>query len=137
MEAVANKELVIRLIEEVQNRGNIDLCEEIFSPNFINHTPPRQIPNDVEGMRMIFSMTRDAFPDGKFTILDQISDESKVWTRKAFLGSFTEPYGTLPPNGNKIEYEIIDIIKIVQGKMVEHWNIINQLPLLKQLGIPT
>lgn len=137
MRAVANKELVVRLVEEVQNGRNIELCDELFSPNFINHTPPREIPNDIAGMRMIFSMTHEAFPDGKFTIQDQIADEAKVWTRKTFLGTFTGSFGTLPPNGNKVDYEIIDIIKIAEGKMIEHWNIINQLPLLKKLGVPT
>lgn len=137
MQTTKNKALVIRLINEVQNGKNLDLCEELFSPDFINHTPPRAIPSDRDGMRMIFAMTHKAFPDGKITIQDQIADESKVWTRKTFLGTFTGPFGTLPPNGNKVEYEIIDIIKIVGGEMLEHWSVINQLPLYKQLGIPT
>jgi len=137
MQATANKQLVIRLIEEVQNSKNIDLCDQLFSVNFINHTPPRKIPNTREGMRLIFSMTHTAFPDGKLTIQDQIADEFKVWTRKTFLGTFTAPFGTVPPNGNKVEYEVIDILKIADGRFVEHWNIINQLPLLKQLGVPT
>lgn len=130
-----NKKLVIRLIEEVQNGKNIDLCDELFCPDFLNHTPPRELPNDRRGMRMIFSMTHEAFPDGKITIQDQIADESKVWTRKTFLGTFTGPFGALPPNGNKVDYEIIDIIRIAEGKMVEHWSVINQLPLLRQLGV--
>lgn len=132
-----NKERVIRLIEEVQNNKNLDLCDELFAQDFINHTPPRAIPNDAAGMRMIFFMTHTAFPDGIITIQDQIADSAKVWTRKTFAGTFTGPFGTLPPNGNRVDYEIIDIIKIADGKMTEHWNIINQLPLFKQLGIPT
>lgn len=86
---------------------------------------------------MIFSMTHEDFPDGKFTIQDQIADETKVWTRKTFSGAFTGSFGTLPPNGNRVDYEIIDIIKLHKRKMVEHWSIVNQLPLLKQLGVPT
>ena len=74
----ANRDLVNLMIEEIQNRKNIELIDKIFSEDFLNHTPLQDIPNDRSGMRQLFSMTHVAFPDGVLVVEDQASSESKV-----------------------------------------------------------
>ena len=60
--------LVNRMIEEIQNRKNLDLCDELFSDAFVNHTPPQGISPDRQGMRRLFSMTHAGFPDGRISV---------------------------------------------------------------------
>jgi hypothetical protein len=58
MTAEQSKDLVNRMIEEIQNKKNIDLCDELFSDAFVNHTPPKGIAADRNGMRQLFGPAR-------------------------------------------------------------------------------
>ena len=131
----ANCALVNRMIEEIQNRKNIALVDEIFAEDFLNHTPVRGISTDRAGMRQLFSMTHAAFPDGVVSIKDQAASGDKVWTWKAFSGTHTGPLRDLAPTGNRVSYEVFDILRIRDGKIVEHWSLVDQLSLQRQLGI--
>jgi predicted ester cyclase len=129
----ANSDLVNLMIEEIQNRKNIELVDRIFSENFLNHTPSRGITNDRNGIRDLFSMTHLAFPDGVISVEDQVSSGNKVWTRKSFSGTHTGPLRGMAATGKKITYEVFDILKIQDGKITEHWNVVDQLSILRQL----
>jgi predicted ester cyclase len=135
MERDKSRDLVNLMIEEIQNKGNIDLVDEIFSEDFVNHHPPANISNDRNGMRQLFSMIYAAFPDGRITIGDQISDGKKVWTRKSFRGTHTGNFGSIQPSGKVITYQVIDILGIEGGKITEHWSVLDRYSLLQQLGV--
>lgn len=135
MEIESSLKLVNLMIEEIQNNKNIDLMDEIFSETFVNHTPASNIPNDRNGMRQIFTMTHNAFPDGIITVDDQISDGKRVWTRKSFKGTHTGTFGNVEPSGKVITYQIIDILTIEDGKITEHWSVLDRLDLFQKLGL--
>jgi predicted ester cyclase len=130
-----NSNLVNLMIEEIQNRKNIDLVDEIFAESFLNHTPLRGISSDRSGMRQLFLMTYIAFPDGAISVEDQISNENKVWTRKSFSGTHTGPLGSMAATGKKVIYKVVDILTIRDGKIIEHWSLVDQLSLLRQIGV--
>ena len=130
----ANIDLVNLMIEEIQNRKNIELVDEIFAKDFVNHSPVRGFPNDRSGMRQLFSLIHVAFPDGVLVVEDQASSENKVWTRKSFSGTHTGPLGDIAATGNKVTYEVFDILKIQNGKITEHWGLGDRLSLLRQIN---
>jgi predicted ester cyclase len=123
------------MIEEIQNNKNIELCDELFSESFVNHTPPPGIPKDRDGMRLLFSMTHTGFPDGRISVEDQVSKNDRVWTRKTFTGTHTGHFGGAAPTGKMVSYHVIDILVVKSGKMVEHWSALDRLDLLQQLGV--
>jgi predicted ester cyclase len=131
----ANRALVNLMIEQIQNRKNIGLVDELFSEDFLNHTLLPGIASDRNGMRALFSMFHTAFPDGVVTVEDQISSDDKVWTRKFFSGTHTGPFRSIAPTGNRVTYTVVDILGIRCGKMVDHWSLIDRLPFLQQLGL--
>jgi predicted ester cyclase len=135
MKSDSSRNLVNRMIEEIQNNKNIELCDEIFSKDFLNHTPPPGMPNDRDGMRQLFYMTHVAFPDGRIQIEDQISDGGRVWTRKAFIGTHTGVLGSIPPSGKLVTYQVIDILSVAKGRITQHWGVLDRLHLFKQLGV--
>jgi predicted ester cyclase len=130
-----NRDLVNRMIQEIQNQKNVALVDELFSEDFINHTPVRGISTDRNGMRQLFSMTHIAFPDGALIVEDQASSADKVWTRKTFSGTHTGPLANTAPTGNKVAYTVFDILTIRDGRIVEHWGLADRLSLLGQLGV--
>ena len=131
----ANRDLVNRMIEEIQNGKNIALVEELFSEDFVNRTPVRGLAGDRDGMRQLFSMTHAAFPDGVVTVQDQISGGDKVWTRKVFSGTHTGTLRGIAPTGNRVTYEVFDILRIRDRRIVEHWGLADQMGIFRQLGV--
>jgi predicted ester cyclase len=135
MSADHSTAVVNRMIKEIQNGKNIGLCEELFSADFVNHTPPPNFGNDRTAMQQLFAMVHAAFPDGRIAVEDQISDGRKVWTRKLFTGTHTGAFGRLAPTGNVVTYRVMDILTVENGKMTEHWSVLDRLDLFQQLGM--
>jgi predicted ester cyclase len=130
-----SRDLVNRMIEEIQNKKNIDLCDELFSDVFVNHTPPQGISADRDGIRQLFSMIHAGFPDGHIFIEDQVSASGKVWTRKTFTGTHTGVFAGVAPTGKVVTYQVIDILAVQNDKLTEHWNVLDRLDLFQQLGL--
>ena len=135
MSAVDNKALVRRFVDEVQSGGNIDLIDEICSPEFVNHSPPPGIPADCEGIKILTAMFRGAFPDSYFTVEDMVAEGDKVATRKTFHGTHEGEFMGMPPSGRAVSMGLIDIVRIYDGRVVEHWAMGDSLGLMQQLGV--
>ena len=135
MSAVDNKALVRRFVDEVQSGGNIDLIDEVCSPGFVNHSAPPGIPADREGIKILTAMFRGAFPDSHFTIEDMVAEGDKVVTRKTFHGTHEGEFMGMPPSGRAVSMGLIDIVRISDGRVVEHWSVGDSLGMMQQLGV--
>jgi hypothetical protein len=76
------KAVVRRNTEEVQNRGNFDVFDELFADDFVDHTPQPDTTADKAGVRKRYSYIRDAFPDFHAEIHWQLADGDRVTTHK-------------------------------------------------------
>jgi predicted ester cyclase len=135
MSKQSNKALVRRLVDEVQNRGNIAAVDEIAAPMFVNHSAPPSVPSDREGVKQVTLLFRQAFPDGSMTVEDMIAEGDAVATRKTFRGTHEGEFMGIPPTGRHVAIGLIDIVRVVDGRVVEHWNVVDNLGLLQQLGV--
>ena len=133
--AVDNKALVRRFVDEVQSGGNIDLIDEVCSPGFVNHSAPPGIPADREGIKILTAMFRGAFPDSHFTIEDMVAEGDKVVTRKTFHCTHEGEFMGMPPSGRAVSMGLIDIVRISDGRVVEHWSVGDSLGMMQQLGV--
>ena len=130
-----NKALVRRFVDEVQSGGNIDLIDESCSPGFVNHSAPPGIPADREGIKLLTAMFRGAFPDSHFTIEDMVAEGDKVATRKTFRGTHGGDFMGMPPTGRVVSMGLIDIVRVSDGRVVEHWAMGDSLGMMQQLGV--
>ena len=80
-------------------------------------------------------MFRQAFPDSYFTVEDMLADGDKVATRKTFHGSPQGEFMGIPPTGQQVSMGLIDIVRIAEGRVVEHWSMGDNLGMMQQLGI--
>ena len=135
MSAEDNKALVRRFVDEVQSGGNTDLIDEICSAEFVNHSAPPGIPTDCEGIKIVTAMFRGAFPDSYFTVEDMIAEGDKVVTRKTFHGTHEGEFIGIPPSGRSVSMGLIDIVRISEGRVVEHWSMGDTLGMMRQLGV--
>ena len=135
MSAEQNKTLVRRFVDEVQSRGNIDAIDELCAPEFVNHSAPPGVPSNCEGVKQVTATFRRAFPDSYFTIEDMIAEGDKVATRKTFHGTHRGEFMSIPPTGQRVSIGLIDIVRIVDGRVVEHWSMGDNLGMMQQLGV--
>jgi steroid delta-isomerase-like uncharacterized protein len=130
-----NKRVVRRFVEEYQSAGDERSFAELLDPEVVDRSRPQGIAEGAEGVRQQFDAFRAAFPDFRATIHDQIAEGDKVVTRKVFHGTHHGELMGVPPTGRPVEIEVIDIVRVENGRIVEHWNVVDRLGLLQQLGV--
>jgi steroid delta-isomerase-like uncharacterized protein len=130
-----NKAVVRRFVEEVQNKKNWDAYDELNAPDFVNLSAPPGVPNDCEGGKLFLGAFLNAFPDCRFTIDEMIAEGDRVATKKTFTGTQTGEFNGIPPSGNRVSLTFVDILRLRDGKIVEHWLSMDQLSFMQQLGV--
>jgi steroid delta-isomerase-like uncharacterized protein len=134
MSAEQNKALVRRLVEEVQSGHNLGLVNELLAADFVDHSVPPGLPPDREGVKMQFAMFFQAFPDLHVVIHEQVAEGDRVVTRKTFHGTHQGDLIGIPPTGRPVAFDVIDILRVRDGRITDHWNLVDQLGLMRQIG---
>ncbi len=122
MSVKANKAIVSRFFEEVFNKRNIVLVDEMVAPNFLNHNASIQLRGQ-EGVKQSAAAQFKAFPDIHTTIEDIIAEGDKVVVR------CTDRF-TRPSDSEQISLTWIEILRLENGKLVEAWVEADLSPLL-------
>ncbi len=123
---------IVRKVVEAANTRNVDLMNEIVAPDFVDHK--RQLQG-LEVLKQWATMIFKSFSDFHETIEDIIAEGDKVWVRIKTSGTHTGEFLGLAPTGKKFTETSVDIFRIVNGKLVEGWNVTDELDFLKQLGV--
>src|SRR5260370_41615808 len=125
-----NKEIVRHFVEEAQSRGNISSVDQFLTTGCVDHGGLFGLPPTREGVKQLFTMLRTAFPDVNVTIHDQVAEGNKVVSRKTFHGSHQGELMGSTATGKQVAFDVIDILQISDGKIKNHWIIVNKLDLL-------
>jgi len=128
------KAIVRRFIEETQARGNLEAIDEFIAEDCVNHTPPPGVSPNREGAKQIFAMFRAAFPDHDAVILDMVEEDNTVATYKMFTGTHQGEFMGIPATGRRVTVRLMDFVRLRDGKIAEHSNVVDVFGLLAQLG---
>lgn len=121
---IDNKELVRRFNIEVIQNGNEAAFNALMAPDFINHAAPQGMPNGPESMWNTFqNILRPALSGLRVTIHDQIAEGDKVTTRKTISGVHSGTLAGIPATGRDVTIDVIDIVRVRDGKYAEHWGL--------------
>ena len=136
MSTEQNKDVVRRFNEEFISQGNVAALEELIVEDVVDYNALPGFPPGREGVRQLFfDLYRTAFPDLRAEIQDMIAEGDKIVTRKVFHGTHLGPLMGIPPTGREVTIHVTDIVRVVNGQIVEHWNNVDQLGLMQQLGV--
>ena len=137
MSTEATKALIRRFYDEVWNRGNLDVADEVFAPGYIRHdlrgTEPDPGP---EGQKQIAAAFRTAFPDLSFEVDFLIAEGDLVAGRWTATGTHLGPWADVAPTGRAVRFSGINVFRFADGKVVEIWNHRDDLGLVEQLDAP-
>lgn len=129
-----NKKLVREFVEVCQSQHQMERMSEFISTELVNHNPLPGYPPTFEGAKATNEAGIKAFPDMKVIIHDMFAEGDKVSTYKTVVGTHQSEYMGIPATGKKVEIAIMDVFRVADGKLVEHWAIADSMSLMMQLG---
>jgi steroid delta-isomerase-like uncharacterized protein len=130
----ANKAHIRRVIEEVYNRGDLAVVAEVAASDLVIHASSQDIRGR-EGAKQYVTALRAGFPDLRFTIEDQVAEGDQVVTRWSACGTHKGTFQGIPATGRQVRLVGADIDRIVGGKVIECWAHMDELGLMRQLGV--
>lgn len=121
-----NKKVVTAFVEVCQNGHDLAAAEAMFHAEFVDHFGPDGHPvlptgRPAAAFQEFFGTLLQAFPDATMEIEDQIAERDLVVTRKILRGTHLGEIWGLPPTGNRVSWEFIDIFRVKDGKLAAHW----------------
>jgi predicted ester cyclase len=131
-----NKANARRVVEEGINQNNVDSIAGIFVTDYIEHQPQAPgTPTGLEGFKHFLTTFRAAFPDFHYTVDDTIAEGDTVVQRLTGYGTMHGSLAGMPPTGQAAAWSEIHISRFKEGKIVEHWGLVDQLGMMQQLGL--
>ena len=126
-----NKEIVRRWNEEVINDGKLDVLDELAAKNYVNHNGEL---NFAAHKQMMAGMAA-GFSDGKIVLEEIVAEGDIVAIRWRMHGRHTGEYMGVPATGKVITTPGMSMYRIVDGKVVDDWNVMDMLGAMQQLGV--
>ncbi|RJQ50779.1 MAG: ester cyclase [Actinobacteria bacterium] len=130
-----NKSLVRKMIEEYFNKRDESSLERYVSADLLDHELPPEMPRGLEGFRQYLDGYLKAFPDLFVTIEDVIAEGDKVVVRARYRGTNQGDLFGMAATGKCVDYAGIDIVRVQDGMIVEHWGIGDAYTMMTQMGI--
>jgi len=133
----AAKAVVRANTEKVQGGGDFDLFDQLFADDFIDHTPQPGTTPVKTGVRALYTALRAAFPDFRPEIHWQAAEGGLVTTYKTYHGTHRGEVFGIPATGRRVSFETVDAMRVVDGKITDHWGVANLYSLVQQLTADT
>jgi predicted ester cyclase len=125
---------VRRLFDEIINAGNVDLADELFAPDYVDHGPMGEM-HGIDAFKELVQMWRSAVPDVRCTVEDWFeSGDMAAWNVRV-TGTHTGEMMGIPPTGRSFEYVTPNIGRFENDKPVEHWADQGMFQFLTQIGV--
>lgn len=131
---------LVRRVEELWNANKLDELDQYFAPGFAPPSGVPMLPPGLEGAKMAHQSSMAAFPDRNIEIKDIFAsaDGTRVCVRTHITGTNKGsgmPFlGAPEPNGKQIDFEMMSIYEVKDGKIVNHWGVNDALTGAIQLG---
>jgi predicted ester cyclase len=135
MSTEENKANARRVFEEVFNKGNLSVVDELIATNYVGHAPGMPDFKGPEGFKQYATMNRTAFPDLRMTTEDTVAEGDKVVNRWTARGTHKGDLMGIAPTGKQVTMTGMVITRYVGGKQVEAWVLSDMLGMLQQLGV--
>lgn len=129
-----NKRVVRRYIEEVVNTGDVERLAEFIAPDYTEVYNNVRYASGLEGARQHILGGRQTYADLHLTIEQQIAEGDWVVTRATARGRHRGQWLGIKPTGRMIEMTVVNIDKVVDGRIVEHGGAANLLEPLLEAG---
>lgn len=123
-----------RIPLEVLNDSKFGLLDELLAPEFVDRSPQPGVPPTREGLKQSAMTLKTAFPDLHYVIDDAILSGDRIVHRLTATGTMKGDFMGMPATGKRATWTEIHIGKGVNGRLTEHWGLVDQQAMATQLG---
>jgi len=125
-----------RIFDEGFATGNDAIVDEICSPGLVEHQfgTAGQGAEAIAHVKAAIRDVHGAIPDISFTIEDSAESGDIIWVRVRGRGTATGPFFG-PPSGRPVDFTVIDVARIADGRIAEHWGVPDRFAVLAQTGV--
>ena len=125
----------VRRFWEGFNDHNLDVWDEVCTPDFMNHDPGFPVPDaDLQTIKGIIGGLQAAFPNLTSSEEDLISEGDKIVVRRTFRGTHKGEFMGVAASGNEVTFPGIFIDRLTGGKIEEQWVVFDVMGLMQQIG---
>lgn len=133
METEKNKQVVRELYEEIFQNHRLDLVDRFIHDDYVQHNP--DLPAGKAGFIEFHIAFFSAIPDAYASINRIVAEDDLVFVYNTITGTHTgEGILDRPPTGNKIKYDVVDMFRLRDGKLCDHWDVADTKALFFQVG---
>jgi steroid delta-isomerase-like uncharacterized protein len=129
-----NKALIQRLFDEVLNAGNFGLLDQLIGASYVEHNPVANQAAGAAGVRDRIRELRKAFPDLRFVLDDLVGEGEVVAARYHWQGTHKGTFLGIAPTGRRLSVRGMDFYRLEDGRVIEHWDVVDEFGMLSQLG---
>ena len=134
MSTETNKEIVRRFYDEALNRGRVEIIDQLAVADYFEHDPLPGQGEGREGLKNRVTMLVEGLTP-TFTLEDVIAEDDRVVVRWTNDATHVGTFAGIPATGRSCRVAGIDIHRLANGRMAEHWHVVDQLSMLQQLGL--
>ena len=125
--------IIRKIVEEGFGEENLSVIDTYVSDDIIEHQAG--LGKGKEGLKRAIQSLRASFPDLKYSLQQYSQKNDTVWVHYKATGTQTGQFMHLAPTGKKIDIDVMDVGRIENGKLVEHWGVPDRFAVLMQLGL--
>ncbi|GAA5023962.1 ester cyclase [Kitasatospora paranensis] len=130
-----NREIVRAFIDALFTKGDLAAVDTYLAADFLNHDPPVGTDTSREGMRTAAALFRGAFPDWHATPDFLVAEDDMVVEHFSATGTQRGEIFGAPATGRTVTLRGINVFRLREGRIVERWGRLDELGLLRQLGL--
>lgn len=134
MSGEEHKAVVRRAIEELFNTGSLEVADEVFAADYVDHTPSNSELSGLENIKRFVCEWRIAFSNTRNAIDDMVAEGDRVAVRWTTYATHEGEFLGVSPTGHKVTVRWLGIFRVMEGKIVESWDHYETQGLLHQLG---
>ncbi len=129
----ANKQLLANFGQEVFGKKDLSNLSQFMHENYIQHNP--LVPQGLSGFKSFFADWFKAVPDWQYSLEKIVAEGDTVWAYGTYSGTQIGDWLGIPATNKAYSIRAVDIFRIENGKLAEHWDVIDVYSLFKQLGV--
>jgi len=130
------RDLVERLHTDLFSTGDLATLDRFFAPDVVSHDMPPGFPQGIEGIRMFFTAFREGLPDVQVRIDEIVAEGDRAAVATMIEGTHSGVLMGIEPTGRRISVRGIDMVRVADGRIVEHRGLTDTVGLLRQLSQP-
>ena len=134
------KKVMNRFVEELWNKRRLDVADAIFAKDCVTHQlrsgmPTDAVPRGPQAMKEHVAGWIASFPDLRFSIEQMLSEGDRVVMQLLMEGTHQDAWLGIPASGKKLQIRMFTVHRVVLGKIVEDWVLVESLGIFQQLGV--